>query len=338
MKNYLGTMDYLVDVSKANILGDSIINKFATNPEVTTASNPETVWPAGGIYNFFPSLAQNMEVVSTDNNDIGALRTSGIATGGSLTTLEDSDADFVADGVAAGDLFINDSHEDSDEFAIILSVSEKVITHLIMTNGSQVEPRFTENAKGNSYKIVHANSAGAAAIAVFGLDSDYMFQSEIIILNGTTPVSLAKQYTRQHRAFVLIADTRAGALGNILVQVEAGGIVACYIIQGVNKTQQAIFTIPGNKVGNFLQWYVSSGKGAGAAAISARFIWAATLFGGAKTADGEIEILNTGPGYWKYRYAGAPLLLPRTDIEITCEEVSGSVGVQAGMDILLSTL
>ncbi len=335
MKNYLGIMDYLLDVSKNNVLGDSIVNKFATNPEVTTSSNPETIWSAGGVYDFFPSSVQNMEAVSTDINDTGALRTSGTATGGSFTTLEDNDADFVADGVVVGDLFINDCN---DEYAVVVSVSEKVITHLIMTNGSQVRPRFTENVSEDSYRIVHANGTGAAAIVVFGLDSNYVFQSEIIILNGTTPVSLAKQYIRQHRAFVLIADTRAGALGHIVVRIAPGGTVACYIMQGANQTQQAIFTIPDNTFGNFLQGYVSSGKGAGATAISARFTWTVTPFGCTKNINGEIELVNTGPGYWKYKYAGAPLILPRTDIEMTCEEVSNTVGVQAGMDILLSDI
>lgn len=333
-KHYRGIVSYLLDVAKENIPGETIMNKFATNSTVTTSSDPETVWSGDSLYFFFPDTAQDMEAISTSVTDRGALRSSGTASGGSKTTLIDITADFVGDSVAAGDLLINDS---KCEYAVVTEVSATTILldHTPMSNGSQTQPQALGNEAGDAYRIVYADSTGAAAIIIYGLDSNYLFQDEIVLLNGDTAVDLTKVYIRQHRSRVLIAGSRAGATGDITVQISGAGTIACFIEAGQNQTQQAFFTIPGDKTGYFLQWYVSVGKGAGATAISARFTWRAIVFGGAKAVNGEIEILNTGAGYWRYRYVGAPVLLPRTDIEIICEEVSGTVGVQAGMDILL---
>ena len=333
-KHYRGIVNYLIDVSKNNIPGNAIMNKFASNPSITTSTDPETVWSGDSLYLFYPDTAEDMEAISTSVTDRGGLRSSGTASGGSKITLIDITADFVSDNVAAGDLLINDA---KGEFAVITEVSATAVllNHTSMSNSSQVQPQDLGNEVGDAYRVAYADSTGAAAIVVYGLDSNYLFQNEIIILNGDTAVDLTETYIRQHRSRALIAGSRAGAVGDITVQISGAGTVACFIEAGQNQTQQAFFTIPGDKTGYFLQWYVSVGKGAGATATSARFTWRAVEFGGVKAVKGEIEVVNTGAGYWKYPYAGVPELLPRTDIEIICEEVSGTVGVQAGMDILL---
>lgn len=333
-KHYRGIVNYFIDVAKENIPGNAIMNKFATNPTITTSTDPETVWSGDSLYLFYPDTAQDMEAISTSVTDRGGLRSSGTASGGSKITLVDVTADFVGDSVVVGDLLINDT---KCEYAVVTAVSATTILldHTPMSNGSQTQPQALGNEAGDAYRIAYSDSTGAAAIIVYGLDSNYLFQNEIVILNGDTAVDLTLSYIRQHRSRVLIADSRAGAAGDITVQISGAGTIACFIAAGQNQTQQAFYTIPGDKTGYFLQWYVSVGKGAGATAISARFTWRAIEFGGAKAVNGEIEILNTGAGYWKYRYVGAPILPPRTDIEIICEEVSGTVGVQAGMDILL---
>lgn len=327
-----GVADYLRDIAEGRIPGRSVINKFASNPLIETGTDPETVWTGGGLYGFYPDTAQDMEAVSSNVGDVGALRISGVATGGGYTTIEDDSADFVSNNVAAGDLLINDS---KGEFAIITAVAETVLTHSAMNNGSQVLPLAEANAKDDVYRVAYASSTGLAAVMVYGLDANGLFQNEGVILNGTTPVALANSYLRQWRCFGLKGAARAGALGDVTIRISGAGTVACYLSQGTNSTQQAFFTVPADMVGGFLQGYVATGKGAGATAVSARFTWKATPFGGVSIVNGEVELVNTGPGYWQYEYCGAPQVGPLTDIEITCEEVSASVGVQCGMDILL---
>ena len=236
-----------------------------------------------------------------------------------------------------GDLLINDN---TCEFSVITAVSATTVllNHTPMSNGSQVQPSKIGNTKGDNYRVAYADSTGAAAIVVYGLDSNYLFQNEIVILNGDTAVNLTGEYMRQHRATVLIAGSRNGAEGDVSVQISGEGTVACFIAAGKNRTQQAFFTIPGDKVGKFLKWYVSAGRGVGPTAVGAKFTWRRVLFGGVKSVGGSIEVVNTGPGSWQYEYRGAPNLPPRTDVEIICEQVSGVVEVQSGMDILLSDL
>ncbi len=333
-----GVSDYLLDVAKGRISGHSIMNKFAANPLITTLTDPETVWAGGGLYPFHPITAQTMEIVSAEAADAGALRTSGTATGGSITTLEDDINDFIAAGVQVGDLLVNTVVASSDQYTIITGVSTHELQHLPLTNSSQTEQLSSPNKAGNVYNVVYAASTGVAAVAVYGLDANYIFQSEVVLMAGETEVTLSKQYIRQWRATAVLADSRDGAAGDIQVQVAGGGDIACFLPAKANQTLQAFYTIPANKTGNLIQMYVSLGKGGGATPISALFSWGHIPLGGCRNVKGEIELVNTGPGYWSYRYGGAPIIPPCCDIDVICEEVSATVGVQAGMDILLRKL
>ena len=108
-KNYQGIPNFLIEVAKGNIPGESFHANFATNDVITPATDPESVWPGGDMYDFFPAVAQAMEAVSTHASDSGEVLASGSASGGSAISLEDKDADFIADGIAIGDLVINDT-------------------------------------------------------------------------------------------------------------------------------------------------------------------------------------------------------------------------------------
>jgi len=59
--------NFYLEVAKGNVAGHSIVNKFGHNPSATAGG--EDVWGGGGIYDFYPTVAQTMEAVSTDNDD-----------------------------------------------------------------------------------------------------------------------------------------------------------------------------------------------------------------------------------------------------------------------------
>ena len=61
------TDNFYLEVAKGNVLGHSIINKFGHNPAAATGG--EDVWGGGGTYAFYPTTAQTMEAVSSDNDD-----------------------------------------------------------------------------------------------------------------------------------------------------------------------------------------------------------------------------------------------------------------------------
>jgi len=62
----VGQRDFYFDVASGKIEGYSSINKFGNNP---TASSGDDVWGGGGVYAFYPTTGQSMEIVSTDADD-----------------------------------------------------------------------------------------------------------------------------------------------------------------------------------------------------------------------------------------------------------------------------
>jgi len=67
--NYMGSTNFLIEVAKGKVAGHSFVNKFGHNPTITTATDPEDVWAGGGIYAFYPTSAQAMEIVSSSTED-----------------------------------------------------------------------------------------------------------------------------------------------------------------------------------------------------------------------------------------------------------------------------
>lgn len=63
---YLRSRNFLLDVSMGLVPGHSIVNKFGAN---ATADTGHDLWTGGGVYGFYPTTAQSMELVSDDPDD-----------------------------------------------------------------------------------------------------------------------------------------------------------------------------------------------------------------------------------------------------------------------------
>lgn len=90
---------------------------------------------------------------------------------------------------------------------------------------------------------------GALTVKIFGLDSDWLEQSEIITMDGTTPVETASEYIRIFRMQVLTVGSGGVAAGNITATAQTDSTVTAQITAGQNQTLMAIYTIPAGKVG-----------------------------------------------------------------------------------------
>jgi len=66
---YLPDREFLIDVAMGLYDNMSIVNKFGANPDVDSGSVPEDVWGYGGVYGFYPTAAEGMEIVSTSASD-----------------------------------------------------------------------------------------------------------------------------------------------------------------------------------------------------------------------------------------------------------------------------
>lgn len=60
--------DYGLELSKGNIPNHIGINKYGSNTDIDTGTDPETIWSTGGLYAFLSS-AGTIAVVSSDAND-----------------------------------------------------------------------------------------------------------------------------------------------------------------------------------------------------------------------------------------------------------------------------
>jgi hypothetical protein len=94
-----------------------------------------------------------------------------------------------------------------------------------------------------------ALGTGARTVLVSGLDQNYNEISEIVTLNGQTPVLTAALFIRVFRAYVVTAGASNTAAGTIYIGdgvVTAGipAIVYAEISLGENQTLMAMWTVP----------------------------------------------------------------------------------------------
>lgn len=242
------TGDFGTEVARGLYDGYAINTKFGKNIDIDTGSTPEDVWNGGGDYTGFDCVsAQTIEIFSSDNNDRGAEVSSGVSTGGSETTLVDSGATFISDGVSVGDLVINDSLQ---FHGYITSIdSETQVTCYDFRNGAGSLKEFSS---GDNYRIATSIDIGAAVVKLSGLiDSNYYRHSEYVILNGTTSVFTASTYIRQSRGQVILAgslDTNDGEITGrqstttanvtMVMPAESGQTAICCDTVPTGKTWQ----------------------------------------------------------------------------------------------------
>lgn len=242
--SFFGTQDFYLEVVKGNVPGHSIVHKYGMNPNVPNAATFENIWNGGGVYTGFDATAaETLEVFSSDATDAGTVLSSGTATGGTSTTIVDTGATFVSDGVAAGDVAINDallSH------GIVSSVTETTVTvHQMREDAVTVS--------GNAYRIVTQASTGAPVIRLsLLLDGNFDETAEYIVLNGVTGVNTTGTYIRHSRGRTTGGDN-AGQITSRQSTTTANIMMVMPI--GFNSSMIAAYTIPRGKTGFILDWF-----------------------------------------------------------------------------------
>jgi hypothetical protein len=106
---------------------------------------------------------------------------------------------------------------------------------------------------------------GARTVEVFGLDTDYNEISEVVTLNGQTPVNTAKSYLRINRGIVRSAgsgEQNAGIIYAGTGTVTLGVPVNIYLTidgQGDNQTLMCLWTVPANYTAFLVKMSLSTG-------------------------------------------------------------------------------
>lgn len=89
-----------------------------------------------------------------------------------------------------------------------------------------------------------AAGTGARTVLVSGLNSAYATISEVVTLNGVTPVSTVNQYLRVNVFTTTSAGSGEVNAGDITLRVAGGGTTQCIARAGYGFGRSAVFTVP----------------------------------------------------------------------------------------------
>lgn len=240
------SQSYLQALAEGDITGHTPFSKIGYLPSLTAGVNTD-IWSYGGtqpVY-LFPTVAQQMEVLSSNNvDDIGTVIKSGTSTGGSTTTLIDTGANFTgATAVAIGDVVILDKSGTSPEHGYVTAVTSA--TELAISGG------FSYGGSGSvrAYAVIDESAtAGAHSVEIQYLDGSYAEKREIVILNGTTVVTTVNTNLFRINAFrVMSAGANKIPTGNLTIRHLTDTPVYSYITAGFNRARNAQYTVPAGK-------------------------------------------------------------------------------------------
>jgi len=239
------SMPYTYDIAESNVPNHKALRKFGHNSGV--GSTLEDIWDGSAAYVYLTS-AEILQVSSDDVDDQGNVLSSGTATGGSTTTLIDTGATFVSDGVTAGDIVLDDT---------------KVLHGIIKTVDSEIQITFelelsSAVVNGDAYRVVEANDTGAAVVEISGLDANYDQQREYVVLATATTTATVKSYIRIFRSIVRLAGSSGWNEGDIAIRNNADDNLLAQITATLNQTLMAIWTVPRNFIGFLTSFYAST--------------------------------------------------------------------------------
>lgn len=98
--------------------------------------------------------------------------------------------------------------------------------------------------------VANDSSAGTGArtVIISGLDTSYIEQTEIVSLNGTTPVTTTRtDWFRISSVVVISSGSNQANVGTITLRVSGGGLIRSQIRPDIGRTFNGFFTVPANK-------------------------------------------------------------------------------------------
>jgi hypothetical protein len=327
--NLRAIFDPMLSIARGLFPNMSHVNKFGRNPDIDIATDPEDIWDGGGLW-VPPTAARTHDIVSSSANDSGDILSSGTATGGSITTLIDTGATFSSDGVAAGDVVLNDSNVDH---SIVVSVDSEIQLTLENTH------HLTAFESGDSYRVVNADSTGASIVHLFGLDSGFVEQEEFVVMNGVANVATTRTYWRVWRMHIDGAASRIlNNVGTITATAQVDATVTAQISIGNGTTLMAIYTIPAGKTGYMSNFSTTINKGAvgGLANMSLRQTKFAGPDGAGSIVEHYFSLATDGSSNVHRPFRPHKEIKERTDVWIRCESVTANdIDITGAFDIIL---
>lgn len=316
--------DYFMEIGKGNVAGSSLMAKFGENSDIDAGF--EVIWDAGGDY-VPPTQARIHNIASSLAADAGTVIVDSTATGGSVTSLEDSTAPFGT--VNVNDLVLNDSNMEIGVVTAVTSTSELAIVRSMRDPDSGVDGQANES--GDAYRIVRDASTGISVLHIQGLSAFFLEQDEFVVTNGQSDVATVGSYIRQFRARVF-SSASVDAAGTITSTAVTDGTVSLQVINGNNQTLMAAYTIPADKIGMLVRWWGSMSKKQSASSVI-------NLRAGQFDKIGYIvqvrSVNSLGASSFDHEF-DIPILFPGgADMWIEADASTTDVGIAGGFDIVL---
>ena len=242
-------VDLNLEIARGNVPSVQVYEKFGKNPDIDTGSDPEDVWNGGGDYTGFDCTADEILTVTADGAgslDTGTLLSSGTVDSATGTTITDTSATFVTDGVAVGDLIIDDT---LGFHGYITGVTQTTITVDDFTEEFHADSEPHTPEIGDAYRVATAASTGAAVVRLARLlDSTYVNTVEYVILDNSTLVDTVGSYRRGSRAAVILCGTDGVANRDIVVaQKITTANILMVMPSDNNRTAIMADTVPAGK-------------------------------------------------------------------------------------------
>jgi len=174
---------------------------------------------------------------------------------------------------------------------------------------------------------------GAITVELFGLLADYTEDSEVVILDGVTPVDTIKTFIRMNRMIVRTAGSGGSNVGELTCIQKTAGHVMAVMPVGYNQTMISAYTIPIDKDAWFLTWFAGL-AGKTQAVCNVRLV--ARPFGETFQVKEEMSVGGAGTSGSLRPYAAPKQrMAAKTDIFIEADTSLNDSAVAGGFDLLL---
>lgn len=162
---------------------------------------------------------------------------------------------------------------------------------------------------------------GARTVLINGLNAAYVEISEVVALNGLTPVVLANQYLRINVCAVLTSGTNGVNAGDLSIRDAGAGTVRDILPAGSGISKKAAYTVPAGKTFYIASIMASVRSAVGVIQFSSFTGIIRDQFGNFRLTF-EATVSSTVP----YRHSlSSPTRIPeKTDIAIRTVEVSAN--------------
>lgn len=126
---------------------------------------------------------------------------------------------------------------------------------------------FSWPTSAESWEIVSDDAndtsagTGARTVLVQSLDASYVRQSQVVTLNGTTPVALTGTHIRTEKTTVITAGSSEVNAGNLTLRIVSAGLTRQLVLPGNSISFSSFYTVPAGKKGLIYQTFGGNPKG-----------------------------------------------------------------------------